>query len=239
MSLIRRPARSFALMSAAALTLAAPAHAAQKRFGVVSFSQIQVEGNFNGDIRVGSSASVIAEGEAAALERLSVEVVNDTLVIREVRDEKERGASDRKRTPITLNIAATRLNAVMLNGNGKLTATGLREESATFVLRGSGALVADAISATAVNAGIDGAGSLTLRGKAQVMKIRLKGSGSVDGRGLSVRELDVDAKGSASGTFTATRRAGVVAEGLTTITVTGTTACAVKNSGNGEVYCGR
>ncbi len=226
-------------LGATLTSLAAPAEAAQRRYGVVSFSRIQIDGNFNGAIRVGTSASVTAEGDTAALESLSVEVQNDTLYIRLLHSDKERGASDRRRAPITLAIDATRLDGVLINGNGRIHASGLRENDTMLILRGSGELSADAISTTNLVAALDGAGKLIIAGKANSAKVQIKGSGTADASALAVRDLDVDARGSANGSFSASRRAGVNAQGLATVDISGTAACTVKNSGNGEVYCGR
>ncbi len=222
------------------LAFAAPAEAAQRRYGVVSFSRIQIDGNFNGDIRVGTSASVTADGDGRALESLVVDVQNDTLIIRVDRTAAPpRGASDRSSAPITLTIAATRLNSVAMNGNGRIHVQGLREADTKLMLRGSGALSADTISTGNLAASLDGAGKLTLAGKANGATVRILGAGNIDASALAVRDLDVDANGTASGTFSASRRAGVTAQGLATVMVAGTAACAVKNNGNGEVYCGK
>lgn len=228
-----------ALLAAMIALVATPAAAAQRKYGTVSFERVELVGNFNADITVATGAGVIADGETEALERLDVDVNNGTLTIREKRLTNERGASNRTSRPVILTIRATGLKQVGLAGNGRVTVTGLHDQNAALFLRGNGEISATGINVASASAMIDGAGRIMMSGRAQSLTAALKGAASLDAAAFVVRDLDVNAQGTGRGSFNATRRASVTATGLGVIDVTGTAACTVKNTGNGEVYCGK
>lgn len=231
-------ARAALLLSMVALAIT-PASAAQRKFGTVSFERVDITGNFNVDIVVTTGAGVVADGDPDALERLEVNVNNGTLTLREKRIYGERGASDRSNRPVKLTVRATGLKQVALGGNGRVTVAGLHEQSAALILRGNGEITATDMNVANATTSIDGAGRIVMSGRAQALTASLTGAASVDASALSVRDLDVNAQGTGRGSFTANRRASVTATGLGVIDVAGTAACAVKNTGNGEVYCGK
>ncbi len=228
-----------ALLAALTMLAANPASAAQRKYGTVSFERIELVGNFNASITVTTGAGVIADGDTEALERLDVVVNNGTLTIREKRLNNERGASTRASRPVVLTIRATGLKQVGLAGNGRVSVTGLREQSAALFLRGNGEITASGINVSSASAMIDGAGRIVMSGRAQSLSAALTGAASLDAAALVTRDLDVTAQGTGRGSFNATRRASVTATGLGVIDVAGTAACNVKNTGNGEVYCGK
>lgn len=228
-----------ALLAALTMLAANPASAAQRKYGTVSFERIELVGNFNASITVTTGAGVIADGDTEALERLDVVVNNGTLTIREKRLSNERGASTRASRPVVLTIRATGLKQVGLAGNGRVSVAGLREQSAALFLRGNGEITASGINVSSASAMIDGAGRIVMSGRAQSLNAALTGAASLDAAALVTRDLDVNAQGTGRGSFNATRRASVTATGLGVIDVAGTAACSVKNTGNGEVYCGK
>src|SRR5215212_1252617 len=71
------------LLSAAllALTLAVPASAATRNFGVSGFEKIRVDGPFKVRLSTGVAPFAQASGSAAALDRVSLEVRGNTLVV--------------------------------------------------------------------------------------------------------------------------------------------------------------
>lgn len=232
-------ALAFLTVSILAATCAEPSFAAQRKFGTVSFDRIRIDGNFNADITSTTGANVTADGDTLALERLEVVVNDRVLTIRQKRMSSDRGASDRNVRPIQLTIRAVGLQNVTLNGNGRVIVNGMNQQAASLTVNGNGEIQASAVNVSTASASIDGAGRITVAGKAQSFTASLRGAGSMDTRQFAVRDLDVSTSGSGKGSFAASRRASVNAEGLGLIEVTGTAACTVKNTGNGEVFCGR
>src|SRR4051794_40413853 len=74
--------RTFPIAFAAALTLAAPAWADTRTFGVTSFTKVRVDGPFKVRVATGVAPFARASGSAAALDRIDVGVQGDTLVVR-------------------------------------------------------------------------------------------------------------------------------------------------------------
>lgn len=226
-------------LSVCLLASADPALAAQRKFGTVSFDSIQIDGNFTTSIVASTGAGVVADGDTEALERLDVQVNNRILTIREKRLTSDRGATNRGARPTRLTIRAVGLKGVTLNGNGQIIIAGMNQEAASFAVNGNGEIQASAVNVSSAGARIDGAGRITIAGKAQSLNAVLRGAGSMDATQFAARDLDVHASGSGKGSFSASRRAAVTADGMGLIEVTGPAACTVKNTGNGDVYCGK
>lgn len=231
---------SFILASiGVALLAVSPAHAAQKKIGVTSFDAISIEGDFIVSIEETNGASVEANGDALALEALDIQVNSSrTLVVRQLRNERTRGASNISRKPVRLTIRATGLSNVAMFGNGKLMVSGIRAPEASISLRGNGTVNAQAMNSRSIMVALDGAGSVELAGKTQAMSVSMAGAGSVNTRALATSDLTIRANGNGAGAFVASRKAEVYANGMGTVTIIGRAACKIENGGLGDVYCG-
>src|SRR4051794_40984281 len=65
----------------AAAAIAAPAGAATRNFGITGFDKVRIEGPFNVSLATGVAPFARASGSRAALDRVSVEVRGNTLVV--------------------------------------------------------------------------------------------------------------------------------------------------------------
>ena len=73
--------RTFLTAAALALTLAAPAGAATRNFGITSFEKIRVEGPFKVRLTTGVAPFASASGSPAAIDRVAIDMRGNTLVV--------------------------------------------------------------------------------------------------------------------------------------------------------------
>src|SRR3954469_7045429 len=67
--------------AAAVLGIAAPVDAADRNFGITSFTKVRVSGPYKVKIATGIAPFARASGSPAAIDRVAVEVRGDTLVV--------------------------------------------------------------------------------------------------------------------------------------------------------------
>lgn len=227
-----------AIIPAMVLALAAPpASADTKRFGLTSFDRVEVLGDMIVEIAPDFRIGAVADGSRAALETLSIEVNDRTLVIRQVAEGAfgPRQASD---GPIMVQITAQNLQQVMLRGAGQIRVRGLRGRDVRVDIDGPGRIEADVAAGEAVQLRSIGTGQIVATGRARDLIAVTSGSGGIDASALVVRDLTVRSIGTGMSSFSASMNATIVAGGSATVTVSGNARCSVRNSGAGTVRCG-
>src|SRR4051812_28855461 len=110
--------RTFLLAALAALTIAAPAGAATRNFGITSFTKIRVEGAYKVTLATGVPPFAKASGSPAALDRVAIELRGDTLVVQA--SESWGGYPGADPGPVEIAIGTHDLTSAILNGAGSL-----------------------------------------------------------------------------------------------------------------------
>ncbi len=231
--------QSLALCLATATLLcgATPASADTKRFGLTSFERVEVFGDMIVEVTPNFRIGAVAEASRAALETLSLEVNNRTLVIRQVA-EGPFGSRRASEGPIVIRLTAQNLQQVMLSGSGQLRVTGLRGADVWIDLDGAGRVEATVPDGTAVQLRATGSGQMRVSGRARQLTAIIDGASNVDASMLGVRDLTVRSIGTGGSLFAATGTADIVAGGSANVIVTGRARCSVRNTGAGTVTCG-
>ncbi len=220
-----------------ALGLAAPAHADIKRFGITSYDRIEVRGDMIVDIAPSHLISAVAEGSRAALETLSLDVVNRTLVISQ-RSAGRFGPRRPEDGPVRLRLTAQNLTAIDLRGAGQVRAALLRGSMVIVSLDGPGTIAATIPAGVAVASRSAGSGTITLSGRTTSFQATVAGSSTIDASALVARDLVVRSNGTGSSRFAASTTARIIATGEANIDVSGRPRCTVTNGGAGIVACG-
>lgn len=220
-----------------ALGAAAPAQADTRRIGLTSFERVEVYGDMIVEIAPSNRVGAVAEASRAALETLSMEVNDHTLVIRQVA-EGPFGPRRADAGPIVIRITAQNLAQVMLRGSGRVNVAGLRGNDVRVDLDGAGTVTAAVPAGTTVQARAIGAGQISLTGAARTLLAIANGAAAIDASGLSARDVTVRATGTGSSQFAASVSADIVSIGSANVTVTGRARCSVRNTGAGTVSCG-
>ncbi len=226
-----------AVLGTAMLAAAAPASAAEKRYGLTSFVAVEVTADVIVEVVSRSPVSAVATGPDDALDRLTVEAQNGKLVI----GQRQFAGDDKRRTPlgkVTVRINAAKLRSATLVGAGSLQIAQLTGTRVSIGLRGPGKLVVGAVTTDRLAVTMIGNGTMTLGGRAKDAQMTLSGAGAVDAGALAVDALVSDSAGAGDHLFRAVKSAAVTVRGLGHVVVLGKPACTVRNTGNGPVLCG-
>lgn len=220
-----------------AALFASPALAAERGLTLTDFDRVRVEGPYVVDITTGKSASGKLIGTQQALDRITVQVQDHTLVIRPNRSGWG-GNPDTDGGPVRVKITVPSLRTAWVNGSGVVTIAGMRGATLDLVLQGSGSLGVSGVQADRLSIGLTGAGSAALSGKASQVTIITRGGGALDASALATQDIRVSSEGSGDIKTAASRSAKVTSSGAGNIIVAGKPACIVSNVGAGSVVCG-
>ena len=216
-----------------------PGPMVSRAFQVGNFTEIEVAGPFDVDVKTGGQPGVSARGNQALIDKLEVEVKGDTLV---VRPKKERGWFGGNNWTVngkgSLAITVPMIRAATLAGAGDMAINAVRGEDFEGQIAGSGDLRVDAIEVERLKLGIAGSGGVNARGgKARRAEYSIAGSGDVEASALATEDLEVSIAGSGGVRANATRSADVDIVGSGDVQVTGGAKCKVSKAGSGNVRC--
>lgn len=226
-----------AALAAVALIAVLPVSAAEKRYGLTSFEEIEVKADIVVEVVDRSPVRAVATGPQDALDRLVVEARDGKLIVETrqfVGDESRR----KPLGPVTLRVNAANLRSAMLAGAGALRIDRLEGQRVTVGLRGPGQVVVGDIDADRLAVTMIGNGTMTLGGAAKQAQMTLSGAGMVDAGELAVDVLVTDSEGAGDHRFHAVDSAAITARGIGRTIVLGDPACTVRNIGSGSVECG-
>lgn len=227
--------RPFWLAPAAAclaLAIAAPAEAADRAIGITSFERVRVEGDHGVELVAGPRITARANGSADALDTLSIEVRDRTLVITR-RAQGRWGDGRGVQQPATVRITTPTVKDASLIGGGSLRVEGFAGAELGLRLTGPGRLETQGIDIDRLTVAQSGSGSVSLAGKARDFTARIDGAGTFDARGLPVGNATIVSRGAASSRFTATRSARIDAQGVGKVEVDGDAPCTLVGAGGG------
>jgi len=226
------PAVAFAALAAA------PAEAAERRFTITSFDKIEVTGPFDVTVTTGRGPSAAASGSPQAMERVSIDVQGRTLRIRPNRSAWG-GYPGTSGGPVTIRVSTHELRAATVAGSGNITIDKAKAMRFDASLAGSGRIGISALEADTLSVGLLGSGKIALAGKAKEMVATIKGSGDLEGAGLTAEEAKINADTAGTIALSVRRAASINATGQGDTTIIGKPACQVKAQGSGRVICGR
>lgn len=209
-----------------------------RAYQVGNFSEVEVAGPFDVDIRTGANPGVSARGNEKLIERLEVEVRGDKLVIQPKRDRRWFGSWGSVRGKGSISVTVPMIRAATLAGAGNMTINAVRGDAFEGQIAGSGDLRVDTVEVGRLKLGIAGSGGASARaGRAQRAEYEIAGSGGVDARGVAVENLEVSIAGSGDIKAHASRSADVDIMGSGDVDVTGGAKCSISKAGSGEVRC--
>ena len=214
-----------------------PGPMVSRNFQVGNFTEVEVAGPLDVDIKTGGNPGVSARGNENLIEKLEVEVKGDTLVIRPKKEGRWFG-SRTIRGKGALTITVPMIRSATLAGAGDMTINAVRGDDFEGQIAGSGDLRVDSIEVSRLKLGIAGSGGVTARGgKAQRAEYNIAGSGDVDAAGLAIEDLEISIAGAGGIRANATRTADVSIMGSGDVEVTGGAKCSVSKAGSGDVRC--
>ena len=225
------------LLAAFLLTAAAPVSAADatRNFGVSGFDRIRVDGDYKVVLTVGTPPFARARGSMRALDPVDIRVEGRTLVVRSKTSASWGGYPGKSAGPVEVTIGTHELTAAFVNGAGSLSINRVRGLKFEASAQGAGALAIDRVEVDQLLLGLAGAASAKLSGSAIKLTATVRGSSSLDGEALVVKDAVIGAQGPAIVKLTATGTAKVDALGVAAVTLTGKPSCIVTTKGSASV----
>jgi hypothetical protein len=212
------------------------ARAGERSFAVGAFDRISLAGSHDVIVTVGGAASVRAEGDERALERLEVEVDGGRLRIGSRRGDASWFGGGRR--GVTVHVTVPSLAGAELAGSGEMRIDRIEGDSFEGGLAGSGDIEIGALRVEQARFSIAGSGNIRAAGSAGQANVRIAGSGDADLSGLESRTAEVSVLGSGDARLRATETASVTVMGSGDVTIDGGARCSVEKRGSGEVRCG-
>lgn len=215
-----------------------PGPAVSKAYQVGNFTEVEVAGPFDVDIKTGANPGVTARGNQKLIDRLEVEVRGNTLRIRPRSERRWFGGWGSVRGKGSIAVTVPMISAASLAGSGNLSINQVRGDTFEGEIAGSGDLRVDSVEVSRLKLGIAGSGGATARsGRAQRAEYEIAGSGGVDARGIAVEDLEISIAGSGDIKAHASKTADVDIMGSGDVDITGGAKCSISKAGSGDVRC--
>ena len=208
-----------------------------RNYQVGNFQQIEVAGPYDVEVRTGSNASVSAKGGEKLLEKTTVEVNGDKLVIRPESNHSffNFGWGHHGKASFVVTVPA--LSAATIAGSGDIRVDKVQGNNFEGVVAGSGGLDVASLEVQQLKLAIAGSGSVKAAGKAQSAKYDIAGSGDVEAGAVQTQDLAVSIAGSGGVKGHSSGNADVSIMGSGDVEVTGGAKCKISKAGSGNVRC--
>ena len=218
---------------AIALAVAAPADSATRNFGVSTFDRIRVDGPFSVRLSNGVAPFAKASGSPAAIDRVAVEIMGRTLVVRT--NPSWGGYPGKDPGPVEVHIGTHELSSAWLNGSGSLEIDKVKGLEFDLSVQGSGAVRIASAEVDKLDVSIAGSASASVGGRAERLSGSLRGISSLDASGLQAKDATLAASGPSTIKANVAKAAKVLASGTATVTLSGNPACAATLTGSASV----
>lgn len=227
--------RAFLIAALGALTLAAPAGAATRNFGINSFEKVRVDGPFRVTLATGVAPFARASGSPAALDRVAIEVRGNTLIVRSSQSASWGGYPGRDSGPVEISLGTHDLTTAWLHGSGSLAIDRVKGLSFDLSVQGSGLGSIGQVDVDQLNISIVGTASATLAGRAARVTAIVRGISSLDAGRLAVKDATIGAEGAATISANVSNAVKLDGSGPATIRLAGNPACTLRVSGSASV----
>ena len=202
------------------LTIASHSQAATRNFGITSFEKVRVDGPFKVTLATGVAPFARAVGSAAALDRVSVDVQGDTLVVHQNLNSWG-GYPGQTVGPIEVVLGTHDLSAAWLNGSGALSIDRVKGLSFNLSVQGSGITQIGQANVDQLNVSIIGTASARLAGQAAKITAVVRGISSMDAAGLATKDAVLGLDGSGTIAANVSDSVTIDAKGPATVKLTG------------------
>lgn len=229
--------RTVLIVSLPLLALAAPALAAEQTFMVTGFEGIAAAGPHKVIVTTGKAPSVRAVGARQDLDRLKIEVKDQTLRIGQMKSGSWLSWSG-DGEPVTLYVTTRQLRSAKLAGSGDVAIDRMDGRSVKLNISGAGDLNVGVVKADELDIAIAGSGDIAMTGTCDKASISIAGSGNVEATGLKCKSLTGKVAGSGNMIAEVSATADLRVMGSGDITINGTARCTTKTMGSGSVRCG-
>ena len=196
-----------------------------------AFDKVQLNGPMDIDVRVGAEASVRADGQAAGLDRLQIEVVDSELRV------GTRPGTTGPLGHLVVHVTVPALAAASLNGPGDIDIDRVQGARFAAQVNGPGDMRLGELRVGEASFQVSGPGGIRAAGGAQRADANLSGPGSIQLASFEARDASVSLQGPGDIDLRATGNVAVSLTGPGDVTISGTARCTVSKSGPGSVRC--
>jgi hypothetical protein len=225
--------RNHLLLLATTIAAATPATAAIRNFGITGFTKIRVSGPYKVSLATGVAPYARASGSSAALDRVAVEVRDDTLVVES--SPSWGGYPGADPGPVEVVVGTHDLTNASLIGSGSLAIDRVKSQKFMLTIQGSGSGDVANVATDQLNVSLEGTANAKLAGQAAKVIALVRGVSTLDATGLATPSADVDADGAATVDANVTDMARVSAWGPATVRLSGRPTCTLKVQGSPTV----
>ena len=226
--------RNFLLASIAIATLASPAGAATRNFGVTGFEKVRVEGPFKVKLTTGVAPFASASGSPAAIEKVAIEMRGNTLLVH-ASSSSWGGYPGQDAGPVEIDIGTHDLSSAWLTGSGAIAIDKISGLSFDLSVQGSGAATIGQTDVDQLNISVGGTASASLSGRADKVTAVVRGVSSLDAANLAVKDATIGAEGTATVAANVSNSVKVDGNGPITVRFTGGPACTLRVGGSASV----
>jgi hypothetical protein len=204
-------------------------------YDVAGFTQVDLRGSDDVDVRVGPAFSVRAQGPGDELDKLQIDRSGDTLRIGR---KKNFGMSWNSGPGVKVFVTMPRLSGAAVSGSGDMTVDRVEGERFAGEVAGSGSLSIGAIRVGDAALSVAGSGDVIGAGSAGTLRMEIAGSGDIDARQLTAAQARVSIAGSGNARATVNGPAKISIAGSGDVELGGSPRCSTSTVGSGEVRCG-
>lgn len=180
----------------------------------------------------GDTLAIKVDGQQATKDRLRFALKDGKLAIG--REGWTLGSTDDLAT-IEVTVPAAR--RLVMAGSGTMHADGLRGDTASISVAGSGDIDVLTIDTQELKVEVVGSGDLKAAGKTRMLKVSIAGSGSATMDGLAAEEAKVEIAGSGDARFVSDGQVKADILGSGEVRVKGRAQCKVNAMGSGTLIC--
>lgn len=222
------------LFAALLATLATPAGAATRNFGITDFTKIRVDGPYKVNFSSGVAPYARATGSAAALDRITVEVRGDTLVVQSNKSGWG-GYPGESTGPVEVNVGTHEIGNAWVNGSGLLLIDRVGGLTFAVSVQGSGRAEVASADADEMKVSLIGTASAKLSGKAKKLTALVRGISALDAAALASTDASIGAEGAATIDANVADEANIDGSGPAVIRLTGRPTCTLRTGGSTTV----
>lgn len=205
-----------------------------RTYAIADFTEVELRGADNVDIRVGPGFSVRADGDSELLDHLKISREGNVLRIGRTRTTGWSWGGGRAKISVTMPALA----AVGVAGSGDLTADRAQGPSFRGSVAGSGNLSVGTVAVDRAEVSLAGSGDARLAGTAKQLTVEIAGSGDVDANGLTASAASVSVAGSGGVRAQVDGPAKVSVMGSGDVDLGAKARCQTSKMGSGSVRCG-
>lgn len=208
---------------------------AKRSYDAKDFTTIEQRGPDDVDVKNGAQFAVVAEGDTAVLDQLSIQVVDGTLRIsrKEHHGFSWGGNGDHG---VKVTVTLPKLTGVSLTGAGDMTVD-KAEGDFHGKLTGAGNLSIAGLAATDADLSTTGTGDITVAGSVNRLNLSITGTGDVDASKFTAASASISVTGPGSVRGNVTGGASISIMGPGDVDLTGGAKCSVSATGPGEAHC--